>query len=1538
MTLGQEAQAWELAGTPARLKLLTENWKVFDERFIAWTIEQLRKQKGDSLQRALEFCFTVLLDESRLDPEVSARILLARGDIYRDLQNYPAARLEYEGLRNNDRYRGTEAGIKATYRLVELHVLTRNYADAEAMLQRMMNADDINTQAEACYLYARIEFQQENYAEAARYVRQVKERVSGHVEAALLEGELKPYVRGGMDNPIVEIGMEQLQTTLVPGRPLILRLHDRNLSIARAGASIPVVVRTSVGGDEEHVNLVPSSSDRNLFQATIPTGLGQPQPRNMTLEVGGADVVSYAIDAEFQKANNLSYPPKELEVRSDARLQASSEQILSPVEQEQRDLELRMQEQERRRGSRQLEISRSGRTVRPGSPVYVQVSDPDRDLTSEPDTVQVDLRTTSGDAIEKFVLTETGPHTGIFRGAVPTSIPLPRADASDTDINANPASMIRIGDAKPWISLADAVKPKWIEVDTMSSAEVASASIQLPNPDQIQSVTMLGMLSEHYEELASYPARPDAARGGLVLDVASGNPGPRSDQIHRHLRLAPTTSHWQETAAFKREENTGRKGNGWLTTRLRGTFYLPEARALELKFLSPNIGHLTGYAIIDGQTVLGGSLRNAADMEPSRRVELPSGPHTFELLSTHHEAASAMVLGYRTDEGNYEPIPDAWFSVEAHPELLDILKPQGTIRIEDDKLLLTLDTPQRLRKLRLVFNEFNGLSVSANTFTITDAGGKTIVPVKEDFTQGLDNRTLEIAPGDEINVQYVDTKRLWDGEQVLDAKLNSSYFNGSISLVSESMTMDDRGNRHITLLPAQRVRIGDQVAVVVVDYDMDTTTERDQVEVRVKASSGHELTLKALETNEWGQFNEHAGRFVAILKFGDQPAPDTLRIQQGDRITVSYLDAENTNPGVPVERSFLVNESGLSTPEILVYRTSVTMVEDDSLEAQTLRRRTSSSKNEEPPVLYKPLPIARHPDYVSADMPTDTQPPGIIASVAAPLLWEVAYPKMALHGGSTLNATLVSESELQAAKREGRDPTTLIAPMILGPIDTLALSKGYSIQLKSQNRRGAKEMLRDGVFAGIARLQVGSPGDPIDDLVIGAIGSPTQDGDDSAYRVPTLLVSGSDVVHIRIDDADGNTLAQTSVELRSQARLELLDSTYRVQMDAIHLGEKFWVKVTDPGRDLTDERDEIQVAVTGSGGDRLTLTLSETLSHSGVFTAAFEPRFIGEKVDGKLPPAKTDDDVLSVFFGEELSFSYVDERPLDSVEPRTVQATGRIHLGSDAELATFTKRFKDQEIAVKTRFLMAEALFEMAKEHRKIGQTDQATAGITRGKTILEEALRDYPDTALAAQGDYLLANLAQELGDYGEAISRYSVVISSYPDSEYAPISQYKKALCYELQENFDQASEEYVKLTYIYPEHALVADATIRLGNHYYKQNSYDVAGRIFKQFQQKNPTHRLAPQALLLAGHCAYKLQEFKNASPLFNTLIETYLDEKEVRAEAMYWLGDSLYQEREYVQAYQMFKRLTWDYPDDRWAKFARGRLTDEAFGDAARISQ
>nr|MBA3847679.1 tetratricopeptide repeat protein [Planctomycetota bacterium] len=282
--------------------------------------------------------------------------------------------------------------------------------------------------------------------------------------------------------------------------------------------------------------------------------------------------------------------------------------------------------------------------------------------------------------------------------------------------------------------------------------------------------------------------------------------------------------------------------------------------------------------------------------------------------------------------------------------------------------------------------------------------------------------------------------------------------------------------------------------------------------------------------------------------------------------------------------------------------------------------------------------------------------------------------------------------------------------------------------------------------------------------------------------------------------------------------------------------------------------------------------------------------------------------------------------------------TGRIAHGSDGEQAVFTKRFNDAEMAVKTQFLVAEALFEMAKDHRKLKQEDLAKKEIQQGKRALEEALRDYPNTTLLAQGEFLLANLSEELDDLNDAITRYSAVISRWPDSEFSARSQFKIALCQEKRGNMDEASESFVKVIYLYPDNELAADATLRLGNYYYRQKQYLISSKVFGQFQRQHPEHAMAAKSLFMAAQSNMKAFEMQLIDErqaaatieMFDTIIKQYADAKDVRPYAFYWKGDLSAKLKDFKGAYQSFKKLTWEYPESKEAKMARGRLTDVAF--------
>ena len=45
-----------------------------------------------------------------------------------------------------------------------------------------------------------------------------------------------------------------------------------------------------------------------------------------------------------------------------------------------------------------------------------------------------------------------------------------------------------------------------------------------------------------------------------------------------------------------------------------------------------------------------------------------------------------------------------------------------------------------------------------------------------------------------------------------------------------------------------------------------------------------------------------------------------------------------------------------------------------------------------------------------------------------------------------------------------------------------------------------------------------------------------------------------------------------------------------------------------------------------------------------------------------------------------------------------------------------------------------------------------------------------------------------------------------------------------------------------------------------------------------------------------------------------------------------MADCYFKANDRKNAYRTFKRLTWDYPDSDWAKYARGRLAEDAFAN------
>jgi hypothetical protein len=106
------------------------------------------------------------------------------------------------------------------------------------------------------------------------------------------------------------------------------------------------------------------------------------------------------------------------------------------------------------------------------------------------------------------------------------------------------------------------------------------------------------------------------------------------------------------------------------------------------------------------------------------------------------------------------------------------------------------------------------------------------------------------------------------------------------------------------------------------------------------------------------------------------------------------------------------------------------------------------------------------------------------------------------------------------------------------------------------------------------------------------------------------------------------------------------------------------------------------------------------------------------------------------------------------------------------------------------------------------------------------------------------------------------------------------------------------------------------------------FRLSARVFALIRARYPNDKLASRTAVLAAQCRMRAGDTDMALALFRDLTKALDPEDENIPVCMYWAGDCYVRKQSYVNANWEFNHLIEWYPDSQWAKFARGRLTDE----------
>jgi outer membrane protein assembly factor BamD (BamD/ComL family) len=1008
---------------------------------------------------------------------------------------------------------------------------------------------------------------------------------------------------------------------------------------------------------------------------------------------------------------------------------------------------------------------------------------------------------------------------------------------------------------------------------------------------------------------------------------------------------------------------------------LKGGFYMPsrQVRTFRLKSQAGENARVSVMCFINGEAVTAPT-KGEGPMELKR--SFGKGVHRIDLFVIAAPAAEPKVdLQWDIpEEPFFATCPAGVFDPTQHPEIAEELaRAPATLTAgkDDTEFEVVFPKDDRARVLRVLLEDFELDAPAITKIVLTDAAGKKVLPTEQDLTLLTKNKVLEIIPGDRITIRYDDPKVVTKGKNVHEQYLQATYMNATVTACfPEYGEVRADGQRSVSYVPIRRFQVGDAVAVVIQDADMDVSEKPDKVSFTVKTTGGQPVKLEALETGE------HAGVFTcSVFPVAGKPErASEFQVGPSDDVIVAYMDKENHQPGVPWERTAEAEQSVYVDPQIRAYDVTSRLLTEEELTGMTKApaavkstgNTAASDEEDETFQATRGLVATRPVDAVTTNVAS--------ALIDGPIFVEVLWPSVALSQRSQVTIFAQTSAGRAKAAPAPNVPFDLAVPgtvrLKTGPRDAGAsdLGAGY-VDLVVQGDPDALSPLDDGRFCFSIPTVLGEV--PAESLA-------AEDAATKTGKPEALSVRGGDQIFVgfQYKDKEGKEHWLTrSIQLGSDAFFDVMDRRYKEPVLAAYVGEKVYFRVVDKAKHVTMEKDTVTVDVSTTAGGKKAVTLMETYEASGVFKGYITFAHEQEKA------AADDAFTMPVAYGDTVTIAYAPREGLP-VLSRAVS----IYKGADGNVLPFTKRFKDPEIAVQTQFTMAEAFFELAKKHRELGEDSLARREIGQGKKLLEEAIQDYPETGVQAQADYLLANLSLEFADMAandeikrrhflESISRFTDIVANYSDSPYAAKAQFKKALTFEKMGETDQACEEYVKLSYRYPDNELVAETISRLGLYFFNKGkeitdrakeiqdpieqekirvqSHEVfrtAAEVFGRLSVRFPQHQLSGMSIVLSGQCYMRAEELEKAVTVFKQVVDDSDADKAARAQAMYWCGDAYMRlatgtgkggaqqlasgEVPLEEAYKMFTRLRWDYPESEWAKYARGRLTEKALASVA----
>ena len=866
LRLGDERLAFD--AYVANRKLFDENKANLPVDLITFVCDRLIAASGDQNHEHVEEILRGWLvknsESKQLDDATKAKVQLLLAKNFFKAQRYDVARSEYTTVVN--RYPNTPQSVEAEFGIGETFMAQKVYDQAEQAFEKLSRHHEVDVVVRAEFLRGVLAFRRGDRDEAREIFRGVLERVP-NVELANQALYSLAEIYGAEEKYIDQLNLLRTVGRLgrsskrkhVPGMPLSIVVHDSDLGISRGHNRIPVLVTTEPGGDKEIIYLTSAGAGKGLFRVDLDTRLGQATPNDNVLQLTGKDVIRCDYPPEF-KSEFKTVPLSDVEISmaADARFAAASSKIEEKVKATFSE-ELRQQLVDDENADQRKSQVRPDNQIKPGNVIYLQVKDPDRDISNEPDTVVVKLTADSGDQVQ-IPLIETGPHTGIFEATAKTGELPAGARASDTAIDHSPLMAIDHDPKTFWMSEPDGATPKSLTIDMKDLKSVSRVKITSPSADN--NVPVRGELigsqdGEFWFRVAANPAFP-------VVEPVAGEYGPMRKRVYvgnftnyttwaQVVALTknsqPVENELVSELAWQRPEDASGKKNAAVVW--SGKLVQPKDGAARIR--------------VDGaRTALTIDGREEMPMGVGGRtvdVWLSAGTHDLTIFAatttlaqpitaiwTRADLKSALITlaPFRKADFDLEQAAAKISRPAADPKATEVVVAENNWEFKFPSV--------PLRYTRFLVNEYRGEAIAISNVEVAGEKPEDLyIPTKSDVLALANNDTLEIAGGDVVTVSYTDefTQQENGGSQLLAIRLTATYNNAAVNPIAYDFTRAPNGAVTNLRKDLMRVDPGERVVVEIVDYDEDRTNQRDTVKFQVSVNDGPPIILEAVETENY---------------------------------------------------------------------------------------------------------------------------------------------------------------------------------------------------------------------------------------------------------------------------------------------------------------------------------------------------------------------------------------------------------------------------------------------------------------------------------------------------------------------------------------------------------------------------------------------------------------------------------------------------------------------------------------------------------------